>query len=268
MEAALVQDHRTGRAHTMRDILTTAQIEDFRRDGFLVVGALLSVPAVQRCLEDLAAFLGRDQLASVGVNPKHIVREADNIGVKYAESVDHYVPSIKSLLNLKLLTAAGQLLGQNTHFWAVEMHDKVPHHGTVTPPHQDNFYFCLDPPDALTVYVPLEPHGHGNGGLCYVRGSHKLGTLEHGKSKVKAFSSELLGGARGEDHVFPIEMQPGDVVFHHANTVHFAPRNPSDNHRRSLSIRVNGERAAVSESMRQRYLVNKSFNREDQTTQA
>jgi phytanoyl-CoA hydroxylase len=98
-----------------------------------------------------------------------------------------------------------------------------------------------------------------------VRGSHKLGTLEHAKSKVKAFSSELLGGHRGEDHVVPLDMKPGDVVFHHCNTIHFAPRNHSDLHRRSLSIRFNGDRAAVSALMRDRYMVNKTFNREEKT---
>jgi len=249
----------------MKDVLTTDQIEEFRREGFLVVADFLPAANVARSLAELTAFLSGPQLAAPGVNPKHVVRDADGIGVKYVESIDHYVPSIKELMNLKLLTAAGQILDQNANFWAVEMHDKVPQQGTITPPHQDNFYFCLDPPDALTIYVPLESHGRANGGLCYVRGSHKLGTLDHAKSKVKAFSSELLGLAPGEESVFPIEMRPGDVVFHHCNTVHFAPRNHSDLHRRSLSIRVNGERATVSAKMRERYMVNKTFNREEQT---
>src|SRR3569832_594045 len=247
----------------MQDILSAVQIQQFRDQGFLVVQNFLPGANVARCLEDLRGFLERPRNGVSGIDPKHFVDEVDAAGVKYAESVDHYVPSIKRLMNLKLLHAAGQLLGQNAHFFAAEMHDKVPHHGTGTPPHQDFFFFCLDPPDALTIYIPMEAHGPGNGGLCYVRGSHRLGTLDHTKSKVKAFSSELLGGAPGEDHVVKLDMQPGDVVFHHANTVHFAPRNHSDLHRRSLSIRVNGERATVSDAMRQRYMVNKVYNREE-----
>src|SRR5882672_5461662 len=247
----------------MSEILTELQIESFWRDGFLVVENFLPEARVAECLTDLTRFLSGAQSSVEGLNSKHLVRESDGVGIKYLESVDFYVGSIKALLNLALLTAAGQLLRQNAYFWAVEMHDKVPNLGSVTPPHQDNFYFCLDPPDALTIYAPLETHGRGNGGLCYVRGSHKLGTLDHGKSRVKAFSSELLGLAPGEESVFPIDLRPGDVVFHHCNTVHFAPRNHSDLHRRSLSIRVNGERAEASEKMRERYLVNKTYNREE-----
>jgi phytanoyl-CoA hydroxylase len=247
----------------MFTVLTAAQLELFHREGFLVASGFLPRDHVESSLADCAAFLTGPRVAAEGVNPRHVVRDADGSGIKYVECIDHYVPSIKQLMNLKLLTAAGEILGQSTNFWAVELHDKVPRQGTITPPHQDNFYFCLDPPDALTIYVPLEPHGRANGGLCYVRGSHKMGTLEHAKSKVRAFSSELLGLAPGEDSVFPIEMNPGDVVFHHCNTVHFAPRNQSDRHRRSVSIRVNGENAGVSQKMRDRYLVNKTYNRDD-----
>ena len=247
----------------MHDILTRAQIQAFQDDGFLVVRDFVPQAIIARGLADLIAFLSGPRDGVPGINPKHIVNEVEGGGVKYAESIDHYVPSVRMLMDLKLLSAAGELLDQNAHFFAAEMHDKVPRHGTVTPPHQDNFYFCLDPPDALTIYIPLEPHGPGNGGLCYVRGSHKLGTLDHGKSKVKAFSSELLGGPAGRESVVPLDMQPGDVVFHHANTIHLAPRNQSDLHRRSLSIRVNGERATVSDFMRQRYMINKTYNREE-----
>jgi len=247
----------------MNDILNSEQIHSFEQNGFLVVKGFVAKDVAQRCLEDVSAFCDSGRRTHAGLNPAHVVEEASG-GVKYCESVDHYVPSIKRLLNLKLLAAASVLLGgQDTYFFAAEMHDKVPRQGTITPPHQDNFYFCLDPADALTIYVPLELHGRANGGLCYVRGSHHLGTMDHRKSKVKAFSSELLGLAPGEQQVYPLEMQAGDVVFHHANTVHFAPRNPSDLHRRSLSIRVNGVNAKVSMTMRERYMVNRTFNRDE-----
>jgi phytanoyl-CoA hydroxylase len=246
----------------MNKILSPAQLEAFRQDGFLVVERFFDESLVARALADVRAFFDEKRHLEPGVHPKHIVEEVDGAGVKYAESIDHYVPSIRPLLSLKLLAAAGEILDQDTHLFVVELHDKVPRQGTVTPPHQDNFYFCLDPPDALTVYVPLELHGRENGGLCYVRGSHRLGTLDHRKSKVKAFSSELLGLEPGEQQVYPLQMKPGDVVFHHANTVHFAPRNPSELHRRSLSIRINGVRAQVSQAMRERYQVNRAFNRD------
>src|SRR2546430_17505180 len=95
----------------MHDILTVAQIRAFQDDGFLVVRDFMPRATIARCLADLSAFLSGPRADVAGINPKHIVNEVDDVGVKYAESVDHYVPSIKLLMDLKLLRAASELLG-------------------------------------------------------------------------------------------------------------------------------------------------------------
>src|SRR5690625_3033788 len=74
----------------------------------------------------------------------------------------------------------------------MEIQNKVPKQGTFTPAHQDNFYFQLSPPSSLTAYIPLEMHNAKvNGGLKFLKGTNKLGTLNHKSSTVKAFSSLL-----------------------------------------------------------------------------
>ena len=44
-----------------------------------------------------------------------------------------------------------------------------------TPPHQDNFYFCLRPANVLTMWLALDHVDAENGCLRYVRGSHVEG---------------------------------------------------------------------------------------------
>jgi phytanoyl-CoA hydroxylase len=146
----------------------------------------------------------------------------------------------------------------------MEIHNKVPHGGTKTPPHQDNFYFCLEPPDAVTAYIPLDPHTPDNGGMCFVPKSHLQGTIMHTKSKVPAFSSGLDNHSFDEEFLYKVDARPGDVSFHHCNTIHLAPPNVSDMHRHAVSIRINGVRARMSPEMKARYEEYRASNRSQQ----
>ena len=44
-----------------------------------------------------------------------------------------------------------------------------------TPPHQDNHYFCLDPPNCITIWVALDPVTQETGALRYLPYSHLEG---------------------------------------------------------------------------------------------
>ena len=60
--------------------------------------------------------------------------------------------------------------------------------GMPAPIHQDNFYWCVDGSNALTVWIALEDSGKKNGGIFYYDGTHKLGVLEHKPSCTWKFS--------------------------------------------------------------------------------
>ncbi len=81
-------------------------------------------------------------------------------------------------------STAELLLGEEAHAEGAEWFNKPPGSNHPTPPHQDNFYFCLSPPNVLTMWLALEPVDEHNGCLRYVVGSHRDGIrptpeLEH-----------------------------------------------------------------------------------------
>jgi phytanoyl-CoA hydroxylase len=231
----------------------------FEENGFLVKRGLLPPAVVAECLEAFVRFAGRTEPSRA-----EIVFDDPALGhrqIKYFKDVDFEIPVFRKLLNSEILAVASTILRQPTFFVVMEVHDKPPRGGTFTPPHQDNFYFCLDPPAAVTAYIPLEPQSAANAQLCFVPGSHREGTHAHAKSKVPAFSSGLTVDPIPEEKLFRLDARPGDVSFHHCDMVHLASENRSDLHRRAVSIRIQGTEAKVSPALKARYEEFRTYNR-------
>lgn len=234
--------------------------ESFRRDGYVVVRNLFPKALVEDCLKAIQNFSDFTK----AVADKNAVFEEVPAGdvrpLKYFQHIERYVPSFWQLYNSRILAVAEALLQQPTYYTDMGLHNKIPFKGTHTPAHQDNFYWCLDPPDALTCYIPLEPQNASNGGISYLPGSHTQGCLEHAKGKVPAFSSALVKSFPAEEFI-KLDLSPGDVVFHHSHIVHGAEANTSPRHRRAVAVKVYGEKAKISPTMLEVYENFRKFNR-------
>ena len=67
---------------------------------------------------------------------------------------------------------ASELIGEPSETKHPEWFNKPPGTEHPTPPHQDNYYFCLRPCNVLTMWLALDDVDAENGCLRYVRGSH------------------------------------------------------------------------------------------------
>lgn len=234
--------------------------KQFNENGFIVIKDFFGSEIIEEIKTAIISFSNWDVMRE-----KDVVFEGDeaNRDFKYIQNINYYVPKCHKVLTNSLFDKVAELLGEEVYFVNMEIHNKVPKVGTFTPAHQDNFYFQLSPPSSLTAYIPLEMHSANvNGGLKFLKGTNKLGTLNHKSSTVKAFSS-LLELDNPEDYEeYGTDIGPGDIVFHHANTVHYADGNTSDHHRRSLSLRFNGVSAKIDPDIRKQYKENYKVNRE------
>jgi ectoine hydroxylase-related dioxygenase (phytanoyl-CoA dioxygenase family) len=105
--------------------------------------------------------------------------------------------------------------------------------------HQDYGYWYknqfLFPDQLISIMVALTPANRENGCLQVVKGSHKMGRVNHG------FSGEQVGadGVMVEhalkvlEHVY-VELEPGDALFFHSNTLHRSEANLSEKPRWSI----------------------------------
>jgi ectoine hydroxylase-related dioxygenase (phytanoyl-CoA dioxygenase family) len=95
---------------------------------------------------------------------------------------------------------------------------------------------CLFP-DLATCYIAVDRADRDNGCLKLVRGSHRLGRVDHvlfdgvSDSSVDPERLEEILARLPQDY---IELEPGDAVIFHANTLHGSDENRSDRSRLAL----------------------------------
>jgi phytanoyl-CoA hydroxylase len=89
------------------------------------------------------------------------------------------------------------------------------------------------------MWIALEEVNEENGWVSYVKGSHLKGMRSHGKSGTIGFSQHIVDfGTPGDienEEFMPVN--PGDVLVHHALTIHrAAPNNSLNNSRKALGL--------------------------------
>jgi phytanoyl-CoA hydroxylase len=150
---------------------------------------------------------------------------------------------------------AEALLGESVTAKEPEWFNKPPGTMHVTPPHQDNFYFCLRPPHVVTLWLALDAIDEQNGCLRYVLGSHANGVRPHGPTAVLGFSQGVLDyGPSDAAREVAIRLEPGDLVAHHGDTIHRADANrTADRQRRAFAMVLQGDGCQRDDAAFERY---------------
>jgi len=110
--------------------------------------------------------------------------------------------------------------------------------------HQDFGYWANNGcvyPDMGTVFITLDNMDKENAGLQVLRGSHKLGLLQHGRGGAQAEADpqrRAWAEAAGLESVH-LEMEPGDALFFHCLTLHTSGQNHSDRRRWCFLVAFN-----------------------------
>jgi hypothetical protein len=146
---------------------------------------------------------------------------------------------------------AAQLLDANyVNFWEDTTFVKAPGTRQKTAFHQDLAYFQIDGDQCVIIWIPLDPADLSNGVVEYVRGSHLWGetyapNLFISQTPISTSPEKRLPDIEGQREAFDIiafDVEPGDVIVHHVNTVHGAGGNMSERMRRAVSFRYCGDR--------------------------
>jgi 2-oxoglutarate-dependent dioxygenase len=155
----------------------------------------------------------------------------------------------------KWVALAEALVGASVACETPEWFNKPPGTNHITPPHQDNYYFCLAPPNVVTIWMALDDVDDENGCLRYVRGSHLPPIRPHTRSNVLGFSQGITDyGDADRAAEVRIHLAPGDVVVHHGNTIHRADANRSTTRsRRAFAMVMKGVSCRRDEAAFARY---------------
>ena len=106
------------------------------------------------------------------------------------------------------------------------------------------------------MWLALDEVDEENGCVSYIRGSHQAGLRDHVRSQTLGFSQTISEFPSSNDlaNEVALHAQPGDLLVHHALTVHRAGCNQSQSRpRRALGFIYYSERAREDTAAHQAY---------------
>ena len=235
-------------AHRLRRSVTDEEVDRFWRDGVVHLPALLDQSEVAALEDPIETLLARpDALADMSAMAEAF-GEA-NTPAGFASGVDHWLddPAFAAFAADGSLPALAARLLRSARVYLYEDSVLVKEPGAVeaTMLHQDLAYFHVEGEQICTMWIPLDPVGRDAGAVHYLSGSHRDGRLYRPNYFV---SDQPLPETEGEvvpaidaDDLVWFATVPGDVVVHHARTLHGASPNASSGRRRAVSVRYCGE---------------------------
>jgi phytanoyl-CoA hydroxylase len=242
---------------------TAALRRAYETDGFVVVRQFLPTSA----FNDLCSALDRyiaEVVPSLPPSDAFYVDRTRPETLKQLTRMEQSPHFAADVQHPAWRTLAESLLCEPVEHMGCEWFNKPAGTRHVTPPHQDNWYFCLDLPHVLTMWLALDEVDEENGCLRYVRGSHRHPLRPHRRTQTLGFSQGIFdyGDTDRADEV-AVTCRPNDLLIHHGNTIHHADANVSAvRQRRSFAMVFRGVSARRDEAAFQRYLASSQAQQE------
>jgi phytanoyl-CoA hydroxylase len=201
--------------------------KSFDKDGYIYIPSFLSKENIDLINKKLERFI-KEVVPNIQPEDAFYEEKSDASTLKQLQNISSYDPFFQELLiGSKFEKMAEVLLEDKVIGKNIEYFNKPPKIGKPTPPHQDNYYFMLNPAKALTMWLALEKVDMTNGCVRYVKSSHLKGIRPHGRTKTLGFSQGITDFGLDKDLAnevaFPVK--PGDLLVHHAMTIHRAGGN-------------------------------------------
>jgi phytanoyl-CoA hydroxylase len=210
----------------------------FDRDGFVLIRGFFSPAEVAELKRRFDRFI-RDVVPTMPATHAFYEEKGKPETLKYASHLEDFDPYFGELMNSDRFKGLAEgLLADEGVPKHVEWFNKCARIGKETPPHQDGYYYRIDPNEGTHFWMALDPVDEGNGCIRYVVGSHRKGLREHQRSTATLGFSQKLADYNEADEALakPMIMQPGDLLVHHTLTIHRADPNTSDRPRRAMAM--------------------------------
>ncbi|GAB4468635.1 MAG: phytanoyl-CoA dioxygenase family protein [Armatimonadaceae bacterium] len=216
--------------------LNEEHVGAFHRDGYILVPGLFHAEEVAAMVEEI----GGERVAA------HTRGKEDASGKQARLAIWHELGDdiwAAASTNPRVVNNVRILLGEEVAFFHGKVMLKEAGTGGAWEWHQDYGYWYNQGfayPRMLSAFVALDAATQENGCLQVLKGSHKLGRLEHGKvgSQTGADPARMPHLETLFERVY-VEMSPGSCLFFHSNLLHSSGPNDSDKHRRSFIMCFN-----------------------------
>lgn len=227
----------------------------FSENGYVVLEGFCDAESISDLLQHLQRYI--DEYVP-HLPPMDVFFEdsSSKDGIRMLSRMERHDPYFRDLLLTSPFHKVAEYLnGGPVASRDIAFFNKLPHIGEITPPHQDGYYFKLQPCKALTLWLALDDVDEDNGCIRYVSGSHRQGMRNHGRTNVLGFSQGISDYGSSDDIAKEraICVSAGDLIVHDALTIHRADENRSARTRRAFGFVYFDADASVDHGAAGRY---------------
>ncbi len=213
--------------------------KDFQRDGFVAYPQFVHGTELKVIHHELGRFM-RETLPKVSSDHLFYEVKGNPNTLKQIQQLGDHDFWFDQLARVgRFRETAEELLGGPVVSKNIQYFNKPPKLGQATPPHQDGFYFMISPCEAVTMWFALEDVDEETGCVRYIPGSHRGAMCKHDRTRTLGFSQGITdyweSGLAEREVAIPAKA--GDLLVHHAKTIHRADSNQSESRtRRALGF--------------------------------
>lgn len=208
--------------------LSPEQVKQYHEQGFIIIPKFFAPDEI----EPLQKLLAEDPELKGSWTQRNTNKEGDNFKVSVWTELGNTLLGVIPRI-ARMVDAAEALLGEKCYHWHSKIVKVQPGNSGLAW-HQDYDHWYQDGcffPQLLTCTIAITPTNKDNGCLRVVKKSHLLGRLNHVIVKEKGNQnipeSPRLDRILEKLEVVYCEIEPGDAIFFHANTLHGSGSNIS-----------------------------------------
>ncbi len=216
----------------MASSLSTAQREQYERDGFLMPLRVLDEAAVAQAVNTINRLEAQYRDGSLPKPHNQYFRVNGHVVLPFMEQIAR-TPAI--------LDAVEGILGPDLLAWSCELFMKDPGTTKVVSWHQDLTYWGLGETDGLlTAWIALSNVTVEAGCMRFIPGAHKQSIQPHkdtfSEENLLSRGQEIAVDVDENDAVYDV-LKPGEMSLHHGRMLHASGPNMSSERRIGMAIR-------------------------------
>lgn len=223
--------------------LSKKQVEQFNKDGYLMVKGLFAQEEIQE-IKDTFEEIGRTGVPDY-YEPDFTDDEDKPLRRyprvmhphRFNETAKNYMLHPPVMAVLEDLYAEPALAAQSMYYYK-------PPGARGQALHQDNFYLKVEPGNCIAAWTAIDKADEENGGLLVVPKTqdHEIVCPELADER-ESFTTHYVKPPKGQKAI-PVVMEPGDVLFFNGNLIHGSYRNRTrDRFRRAFICHYANESA-------------------------
>lgn len=220
--------------------ISHAQFESFQRDGYIMLKGLFNREEIN--------LLRKAAIEDQELDRRSFGRADGEGGTVRLSLWNHPGDTIYGMFARchRIVDTAESLLEGEVYHYHSKMILKDARIGGAWAWHQDYGYWYQNGvlfPLLVSAFIAVDPANRENGCLQVIKGSHHMGRINHVLTGDQAGADpERVNEALKRLELVYCEMEPGDTLFFHSNTLHRSDQNKSDHPRWSLICCYNAAR--------------------------